>query len=228
MRTTIALTTVLVLTFTTAQGQLSVTMDAADMDLDGNAIEPHIRLIADNTDGEEALTSVRFRPEIHGGILDDGRIVKWTDANNPWFGAREQVEWFVTQDSIRYSTGTVLYPDNSFAPYFSCRYQSGHDEYVDPPGGTIGDDLDLWDQSYNSFEVMDEVPAGINWDFALKLICIDGYPIELFSVAGGEVESDQGSWTLSDADRTPQSSIPEPVTLAMLIAGGAAIIARKK
>ena len=260
----IALVAALAFTFTTAHAGFTISMDAADRDIEGNPITPHIRLMADNTDGTENLTNVRFTPEIHGGILSNGRMVSWADPNNPWFGAREADNFHVTQGNIRYSIGNVLYPDNSFAPNFECQYLSGHANYIEPPDeltanpipepdpftmspddegydeayaawlveylpyGEYIADLLGWDANYNSFSLRGEVPVGMNWDFTLKMIAVEGTgPIDLFSVAGGEVRSDQGTWTLEDADRTPQS-IPEPTTLGMLVAGAAGLVLRRK
>lgn len=211
----------------TAHGQLSVSMDAAVLDVNGDPIQPHIRLMADNSKGAENLTNVYFYPEIHSGILSRGRLVQWADPNNPWNGARPP-GWECVYNDIRYNAAITFSASSGwFSPTFDCYYLPGHPEYTPAPDGLEGPDLDVWEFHNNSYELRGEVPAGVNWDFAVRLSQADGSPVELFSVAGGDLETDQGSFHLSDADRMPQT-IPEPATAAMLIAGCALIAARRK
>lgn len=226
IRTAIALAIISVLAIT-AQGQLTVTMDAADRNLDGDVIEPHIRLTADNSNGTENLTNVFFYPEIHGGILEQGRLVHWGDSNNPWDGARP-AGWRSTHDNISYEAGMSFYGrDCWFSPFFLCEYLPEHPDYTTPPDGLEGDLLQIWQWQNNFFELRGEVPVGINWDFAVRLTGSDGTVVDLFSVAGGDLETDQGFFHVSDADRSPQS-VPEPATMTMIGIGAIALSALRK
>ncbi len=236
MKTIATIATILL--FAVAVTAADVVMDAAIVDRDGAALnDPHVRLTADNSTGLQDLTNVRFKIEIHSGVLGNAYLVTWDDPANPWYGARAKQQWAVTQDYIEYRIGRVYYPDNVYnrdldragcwAPAFSCEYLPENPNYQTPPDGLSEMDLEMWHWEHNHFELFDTVPVGLNWDMVLRLEGWLGQDIEIFSVAEGEMKTDQQNWTLTDPDTSPQT-VPEPATVAMLIVGGAGIILKRR
>lgn len=216
----------------------NIIFDAAEKDRMGIVLaDPHVRMKADNRTGTLDMTNVLFHVDIHSGTLGNVYLVTWDDAANPWYGARAKQQWAVTQDEIKYSIGRVYYPDNAYnqglgragcwAPYFGCERLPGNSAYQEPPEGLEGIELEMWNYDHNCYELFNTVPIGLDWDMTLRLEGWMGSEIELFSVAGGELRSDQSTWTLSDADDTPQT-VPEPGIISILCIGTALTLWRRQ
>ncbi len=196
-----AITLVLAISFCTPAmaSMLDISLDAASMDANGVPFDPTVAAVRSTVRAKDtALTNVRFKVQIHSGTLGDMQLWRWSDSNNPWFGAAEDT--FVTMDGgTEYRQGWVLYPPTQeWGPHFT----------VDPTPGVPG----------GEYEIFDTVPAGFTWDICLKLTGWDGSPIDLFSTAEGQMSSDQGTYLAFDSDPMPQT-VPEPVSLAVLAIG---------
>lgn len=188
----------------------AVVMDAAELDRFGAPLETAaVRPIVDNSAGATDMTDVRFRID-YTGVLGGILHYSWGAVENPWYGAPGGAD-AILHDGKLYRQGSVFYPPTGeWAPHFS----------VDP---TPKDPEDWW----NDYELFDTVPAGIRWDLCVKLLGLDGSPIEVFaSPARGVLAADGGEAIVYDDDPMPQT-VPEPAALVVLIVGAAAMLRMK-
>ncbi len=171
----------------------SVVLDAAAQDRHGVAFTGYAacRPIIDNSAGAADLTGVRFAIEIHAGTLGGIGGWTWTNADNPWYGARGAEA--LRPDGAQYTQGIVYYPPTQdWAPYFS----------VDPTPGAPG--------SGDEYELFGQVPAGMVWDYPVKILGWLGGDIDLFSTAAGDLTSDQLNVRVTDTDRGPRRCPSRP------------------
>ena len=202
----ILLLLVLLVLLVPVSARAAVIMDAADRYIDEQAFDGFsaVRWKVDNRDGAEDLTDVQFDMVFHGGELAIYDTWRYDDAANPWFGSGMGVRRR-TPDGMEYRCSFVYYTIGVWGPVF----------FVDP----TPDDEPMWPP--DNYDILSEVPAGFIWDWVFRL---EG--VELFSVAEGDLTSDQLSLTLYDADPTPQTA-PEPLSLSLLALGGVALLRKR-
>ncbi len=223
----------------------TVDWDAAQLDLGGQFLNsPQVRLMIDNSAEIEKMTSVRWTVEIHSGNLGGVGVITPGSEKDIWGGLLPN-EVYSPEGDIKYHIGVVMYTATSDIEYgtsVQCEYMPDHPDYSPfdpawsadekPPYMTEEEWLvfrmESWDGLFNMWIEHDIVPAGVELDYAMEFRSADiGGTIELFSTAVGEVTSDQGSWSLTDTDPTPQT-VPEPGALALLVAGAAVRLFRRK
>lgn len=218
-RIAIALVIMLAAFATAAQADPILYLDAVQsvngVPLDGYAA---VWFHLDNRTGTQDITNVRFRMEIHNGV-GLGGLGGWGPDNPecPWYGIGYQQGYRQVVDNVMYVQGIVGYntPDGAlWGPCFTGYYQPAHPLYSE-------DEMENW------FELRDVVPAGLIWDHMVKLIGWDGETPELFSVATGELTSDQVVAPVFDTNPEP-NAVPEPATLGLLTCGALALLRRRK
>lgn len=224
----LAITTMAAMLLLASPALAGVTLfDAATETIDGDplmGIDPdtgeqipatEIRIQATGPVGDGDLT---FRPILAEGEsidLVEQRLVRDSDAFNPR-GVNDaiggDVQWYTTTLAI----GMEWVHGAGTATLFLAGWrQPGTPGYI-TPDHDLGEepDFDNW------VEFIGQIPEGASVDFVLHL---NG--VNLFhSPAKMEVAADGATELLSDADVKPQS-VPEPGTLAAVLAGGAIVAA---